>query len=247
MARLGRILWVVLWISVAAGLSGEGALAVSPVSQRLTYPWRVKALAAGKLLVASRDLLDPNFAQRVVLLVDYGQDGAAGLVINARSDVPLSRAFGHLELGTNASQLTYAGGPVSPGSAIALLHSPSPMPGARVVVDGVHVVSTRELLERTLTTPADPNRFRVYLGRAGWGAGQLERETLRGAWHILAVEADLVFAPEPSTLWRRLIQRTELQMAQFSSLTKMFFQYSFWPWYWSSMLPFAGSGFERSQ
>jgi putative transcriptional regulator len=213
MVRPLRILWVALCISAAAGVPGQGIVAVSAASQRPTYPWRVKALAAGKLLVASRSLLDPNFAQRVVLLVDYGQDGAAGLVVNVRTDVPLSRAFGHLALGTNASHPVYAGGPVSPASAVALLQSPSPVAGARAVVDGVHVISTRELLERTLTTPADPNRFRVYLGRSGWGAGQLERETQSGAWHVFAADADLVFDSNPATLWRRLIQRTELQMA----------------------------------
>jgi putative transcriptional regulator len=204
------MLW---WIWASAGVWGQDTGALSAEGQRLTYPWRVKALAPGKLLVASRDLLDPNFAQRVVLLVDYSQEGGAGLVVNVRTDVPLSRAFEHLALGTNASQPIYSGGPVSPASAVALLRSPSPVDGARTVADGVHVISTRDLLERTLTTPADPNRFRVYLGRAGWGPGQLERETQRGAWHVLAADADLVFVPEPSTLWRRLIQRMELQTA----------------------------------
>jgi putative transcriptional regulator len=213
MAHSRRLLCVLWWIWAAAGVWGLDTAALSAEGQRLTYPWRVKALAAGKLLVASRDLLDPNFAQRVVLLIDYSQEGAAGLVVNVRTEVPLSRAFEHLALGTNASQPMYSGGPVSPASAVALLRSPSPVAGARTVANDVHVVSTRELLERTLTTPGDPNRFRVYLGRAGWGAGQLERETQRGAWHVLAADADLVFAPEPASLWRRLIQRTELQTA----------------------------------
>jgi hypothetical protein len=37
---------------------------------------RPKDLGAGKLLVASRDLGDPNFAQTVVLLVHYDDDFA---------------------------------------------------------------------------------------------------------------------------------------------------------------------------
>src|ERR1700739_3317820 len=59
-----------------------------PVKSRNPSP-----LATGKLLVASRDLADPNFAQTVVLLVRYDADGAVGLVLNRRTDVPLSRVF----------------------------------------------------------------------------------------------------------------------------------------------------------
>src|SRR5262249_30558578 len=37
-------------------------------------------LGAGKLLVASRDLGDPNFAEAVVLLVHYDTQGVVGLI-----------------------------------------------------------------------------------------------------------------------------------------------------------------------
>jgi len=180
---------------------------------RRTAPGEVKALAPGKLLVASRDLRDPNFAETVVLLIDYDKDGAAGLVVNVRADVPLSGIFGDLNLGVNAARPTFSGGPVARTSALALVRSRSAMTGARTVAPGVHVIATRELLEHTLTTDAAPDQFRVYLGRAGWGPGQLERETERGAWHVFEPEADLVFDPDPTTVWRRLIRRAELLQA----------------------------------
>ena len=201
-------------------------------------PGQVKALSAGKLLVASRALRDPNFAERVVLLTDYDKNGAAGLVINTQTDVRLSRLFEHLSLGANAARSAFSGGPVSPGSAVALIRSRPGTTGVRSIVNGVDVISTRERLEHTLTSETEPDQFRVYLGRSGWGPGQLERETQQGAWHLFPGDAGHVFDPEPATLWRRLIERTELRMArrversasvsfQFSSLTKMFFQYNF--------------------
>jgi putative transcriptional regulator len=176
-------------------------------------PGEAKALGPGKLLVASRELRDPNFAETVVLLIDYDKDGAAGLIVNVRVDVPLSGVFGHLNLGLNATRPAFSGGPVARTSALALVRSRSPMTGARAVAPGVHVIATRELLEQTLTTDTDPGQFRVYLGRAGWASGQLERETARGAWHVFAAEAELVFDPDPTTVWRRLIRRTEMQQA----------------------------------
>ena len=55
-------------------------------------------LAVGRLLVASRDLGDPNFAKTVILLVHYDEDqGAVGLVVNKRTDVPISRVFHDLK------------------------------------------------------------------------------------------------------------------------------------------------------
>ena len=55
-------------------------------------------LAIGRLLVASRDLGDPNFAKTVILLVHYNEDqGAVGLVVNKRTDVPISRVFHDLK------------------------------------------------------------------------------------------------------------------------------------------------------
>src|SRR5580704_3889037 len=50
-----------------------------------------KSLGAGKLLVASRNLGDPHFAKTVILLVRYDEHGVLGLILNRRTDVPLSR------------------------------------------------------------------------------------------------------------------------------------------------------------
>jgi putative transcriptional regulator len=218
----GCLLYAVAIASVVLGpgSTGRGSNGVvQAVEARrqgpgLTPPGDVKALAAGKLLVASRDLLDPNFAETVVLLVDYRPDGAAGLVVNVRTDVPLARLFGHLDLGANALSRSFSGGPVARDSALALMRSRPAMAGARPVAADVHLVASRDALEELLTTDADADRFRVYLGRSGWGPGQLDRETLRGAWHILPAEANLVFDPNPATLWRRLIRSADVLLVR---------------------------------
>jgi putative transcriptional regulator len=211
--RAGLTLGLGLLLSVAAGVCGHAAPPLAADAQAPTFHWRVKALAVGKLLVASRELLDPNFAQRVVLLLDYGRDGAAGLIVNVEAAVPLSGLFAHLVLGSNGARPTFTGGPMSPASALALVRSQSPVAGARPVTPGICLVASRDLLEQTLTTPGNPDRFRVYLGRAGWGPGQLERETSRGAWHVFDVEPALVFDPDPATVWHRLIRRAEFPQA----------------------------------
>ena len=51
------------------------------------------ALSAGRFLVAGEHLRDPNFAKTVVLLLNYGERGARGVIINRRSDVKLAAVF----------------------------------------------------------------------------------------------------------------------------------------------------------
>jgi putative AlgH/UPF0301 family transcriptional regulator len=41
----------------------------------------------------------------------------------------------------------------------------------------------------------------------------LERETVEGAWHVLEGESALIFDPDPSSVWRRQIRRTDGRMA----------------------------------
>ena len=46
-----------------------------------------------------------------------------------------------------------------------------------------------------------PPRFRLLLGHAGWGAGQLMEEILRNDWLTAPATADLVFAGDPEAAW----------------------------------------------
>jgi putative AlgH/UPF0301 family transcriptional regulator len=47
---------------------------------------------AGQLLVAVPGLADPNFTRRVVLVLDHGDHGALGVVLDRPGGVPVGRA-----------------------------------------------------------------------------------------------------------------------------------------------------------
>jgi putative transcriptional regulator len=172
----------------------------------------VRELAAGKLLVAARNLPDPNFTDTVVLLVQYSDEGAAGLVINRPSGVPLSRALPGVTAVSGAGATTFIGGPVSQQAVLAL--SRTACTTCPLVGRDVYLVNTADALKQRLATGADERHLRVYLGYAGWGPGQLQKETRQGGWHVLDAEARVVFDPDPETLWRRVIRRTEGVLAR---------------------------------
>jgi len=171
-----------------------------------------KSLAAGKLLVASRDLADPNFAETVVLLVRYDAQGVVGLILNRRTDVPLSRVL-DLKAAKDRSDPVYLGGPVETPSVFALFQSPAKLEGADRIFGGTYLITAKTLFEQTISTRPDPGVFHVYLGYAGWTNDQLRKEVELGAWFIFPADANTVFNANPDSLWSQMIRKTELKLA----------------------------------
>jgi putative transcriptional regulator len=170
-------------------------------------------LATGKLLVASPDLPDPNFAKTVILLVQYDADGVVGLILNRRSKVPISRALDGLAGAKDRPDPVYAGGPVERTDVLALVRSRLASGDAKRVLGDVFLVSTKEGLEKTFAAATDADSVHVYLGYSGWTAPQLEHELDLGAWYIFPGSAKAVFDSEPDALWPQLIRETEMRMA----------------------------------
>ena len=198
--------------SVALRTRGDATRGSDARASRQLVPGVVRELAVGKLLIAARDLPDGNFSETVILLADYSSEGAVGLIINRETEVPLARAFPQLKQ-VSALARIFAGGPVATTRMIGLLRTTTPAADVRHIVADVYLVGTREPLENLIASGAEPNRFRVYFGYAGWAPGQLERETVEGAWHVLEGESALIFDPDPSSVWRRQVRRTDGRMA----------------------------------
>ncbi len=173
-----------------------------------------KNLSVGKLLVASRNLGDPNFAKTVILLVRYDAQGALGLILNRRTDVPLSRALETIKAAKDRSDRVYLGGPMEMPAVFALFQSPAKLEGAESIFDGVYLITAKPLFEQTISARPDPGVFHVYLGYAGWTQDQLRQEVGLGAWFVFPAAASEVFNSEPDSLWDEMIRKTELQMAR---------------------------------
>jgi putative transcriptional regulator len=164
-----------------------------------------KEPAVGRFLVASRDLSDPNFEQTVVLLLDYGPEGAMGLVVNRPTKASVSQVLPRLEEVQDVNEVVYMGGPVDPESVMMLLRSPNEFKGSRRVFEDIHFSQNADLLRRFAAAESDDTSFRIYVGYSGWGPGQLESEIEAGGWLVVDADSELVMTEEPSATWRRLI------------------------------------------
>lgn len=157
--------------------------------------------AAGKFLVATGVIRGPTFAESVILLLHYDATGAAGLIVNRRTDVALDDALSDLDAADGYDGSLYYGGPVQPYTLRALQRSDRSPDDALHLVDDVYLVPLRDDL---FDDAPDEEALRFYIGYAGWSPGQLDEELSRGSWSVVAATADLVFAPDPERTWRRL-------------------------------------------
>jgi putative transcriptional regulator len=142
----------------------------------------------GELLIAAPTLLDPNFARTVVLIADFNDEGAMGVVLNRPAGVTVGDAAPDLEPLVGAEEPIFTGGPVQPTAGVVLAEYEPGEGQGRVVFDGIALLPGLEELAEAL--PA-VRRTRIFAGYAGWGAGQLDGELEQDAWVVApADEAD---------------------------------------------------------
>jgi len=171
---------------------------------------------AGRLLVATPKLTDPNFHRTVVFLCMHDENGAFGLVLNRPLEaMSVSDTIPAWSEHVSTPALVFLGGPVEPNSAIALGRSAT---GAER--DGWTCLTGSTGL---VNLEADPEELmdsleavRVFAGYAGWGAGQLEGEIKEDGWFVVEAEPADAFTEEPEHLWSAVLKRQRGKLAMFA-------------------------------
>ena len=154
------------------------------------------ATLRGRLLLAGPGLVDPNFFRTVILMLEHGDDGAIGVILNRPTDLPVRDALPPWADTVSDPAVVFVGGPVAPGTAIALGRSldVEPVVGAFGMLD----------LEQSPTACHD---VRLFSGYAGWGPGQLEDEIDEDSWIILEARPDDVASDDADELWSIVLAR----------------------------------------
>lgn len=170
--------------------------------------------APGTLLVASPSLVDENFADSVVLLLDVDEDGALGVVINRPSPLLVATVLGEWADYTAEPEVLFRGGPVGQDGALALAMlrnvDDAPPDGFRPVLGPVGLLD----LEIPVEEVADKLvALRLFAGYAGWAPGQLEQEIAGGDWDLVNADPLDVFRPDTTDLWRDVLRRQPGELA----------------------------------
>jgi putative transcriptional regulator len=170
---------------------------------------------AGRLLVATPDLQDPNFRQTVVYMIHHDEGGAMGLVVNrVLGSGPLTEVLERLGIDAEANAdvdvEVHYGGPVEAGR-VFLLHTPD-YRSEDTVVSGLAALTVTPEILRDIAAGKGPRQSLFALGYAGWSPHQLEDELAVGAWVVVDADEMLLFDDRNDTKWQRAFDRRGIDL-----------------------------------
>lgn len=179
-------------------------------------PQSVLRPARGRLLVSEPYLPDPYFRRTVVLLCDHNEEGSFGFVLNRLTDLDVNQLVENLPpLGAPVG----IGGPVQSSDLYYLHTLGTRIKDSQEVVDGVYVggdyAQLRDLLE---SDPRLNKHVRFFVGYAGWGKDQLNKELSERSWLVAKASKRRIMDMRSPDVWGdalRAMGRTFAPLANF--------------------------------
>src|SRR3954468_16666009 len=113
-----------------------------------------------QLLVASPQLMDPNFERTVVLITEHNDEGAMGIVLNRPSDTAADEVLPELS-DISGGEPVYVGGPVQPDAIVLLAEFSDPEKAAWIVVADVGLAGAESDIDEVAGAV---RRGRLYAG-----------------------------------------------------------------------------------
>ena len=200
--RMGKLLLAIVLVLTVAG--GPMALTRQP----------------GWLLVAAPSMPDPGFARTVILILHHGADGTKGVIVNRLiSTQPagevLERMLGQRPLAKDGAvevpvRIQF-GGPVRTTRWTYIHSGDYRGPNTTTVTGKVSLTSSLGILS-DLATGKGPAQGFLAIGYAGWGPGQLARETARKDWFAIPPDSAIVLDRQFATKWRRALDRRSVDL-----------------------------------
>ena len=176
-------------ITVSGGtLAGSAEVAAVPVSSRTTAMNSLK----GQLLVATTQLLDPNFGRTVVLILEHNDEGAVGVILNRPTQARVTDLAGQgFDESTDWDKPIHLGGPV-PGTVL-VLHAVEELSDVEIL-PGVYSTAEASKIQQLISRQAEPSL--ILANYAGWRRAARGRDRGRFLDHLSG-------HPTPRLLGRR--------------------------------------------
>ena len=177
------------------------------------------------LLLAMPQVLDPFFHKAVVLLVHHNEEGSVGFIVNRPTELLIQDILDGMEIGWRGAKdaAAFFGGPVQSQMGTILFRDRGAEDGRRYadttteIQAGIRIGQQLEDLDSFAQDP--PEHFRLLLGYAGWGDGQLMDEIVRNDWLTAPLSEDLLFAENTEGVWESALRSVGLDPASLPSWT----------------------------
>ena len=161
-------------------------------------------LEKGTLLVSAPEM-EGIYFRSVILLCEHSSAGSFGIIINKLLDVDLPEDIIDMKNLANPNVEIRSGGPIQPSQMMLLHSSHAHSEQTLQVCEGVYLGGDITFLQEAVTDSQGPS-IRLCFGYTGWGAGQLERELLAGAWMLHPGSSRYIFDIPAEKIWQTILR-----------------------------------------
>jgi len=160
------------------------------------------------------------FEKSVILMLEHNTEGAMGLTLTHPADMDIHALLENLDMplaqtSHNLSQPVMIGGPVQPDRGFILHHGSSRWENTARLSNNLSLTVSLDFL-KGLSEGRVKEDYEVFLGYAGWGAGQLEQELRDNLWLFAEADPELIFDLAPEARWQAAFQRLGIHTRQIS-------------------------------
>jgi len=158
----------------------------------------------GKVLISEPFLRDEYFKRSIVLLAEYGNEGALGFVLNKPVNMAVSKLVKDFP---EADIPVYLGGPVSTNTLHYIHTLGDLLPGSKSIFSEIYWGGDFERLKKLIEQGvATRNNLRFFIGYSGWDAGQLERELSENSWVIAKLRVNQIMMGNDQEIWKKVLR-----------------------------------------
>ena len=171
------------------------------------------------ILIAMPTLDGTFFEKSVILLCNYDEEGAFGLVMNHPSKTKVKEVLSDEMHNNSAFDVPLlVGGPVQPESFWSVHSSDFSAKETTVLSKEIHLSSAQDILN-SLAEGNEVNSYHFGSGYSGWGAEQLDREIQEESWWLGPLDESLLLNLNYELRWE-----TTMNNLGFDPLTTAFTQ-----------------------
>jgi putative transcriptional regulator len=173
-------------------------------------------LSQGTIIIAGRNLRDPNFSHAVVLITQYDELGTTGVVLNRPMNMAANKVFPAITQVTTEAGKLYNGGPIGFNDLQILVESRTRLQNSRSLAGNIYLINNSRTFDALTRNAKAGMKVKIIAGYAGWDIGQLESEIMRGDWYIWRADSRIIFTKRPESVWEELIELVTVQWAEYN-------------------------------
>lgn len=158
----------------------------------------------GRFLVSEPFMGDPNFRRTVVLLVEHGEDGSLGFVMNRQLKAGIQEIVEDLD---DFDSPVFLGGPVEQNTLHYVHRLGEQLSGSRHISGDLYWSGDFDQLKEMIRSgEASEEEVLFFVGYSGWSPGQLFEELERKSWIIAPQNDAYIFDGEYEDLWKNILR-----------------------------------------